>query len=296
MKKYDVFISHAYEDKEEIAKKLAYKLKGYGLSVWYDEFCMVPGCNIRQLIDKGLRESEYGIVILSKVFIDKYWTNYELDGLLTFDSVHNDNRIIPIWHNISKDDLINYSASLVMKYAINTSNLSLDEIVSKLLKVIHPKLNIEVNRRLLVEKLNQTPVEELDPRIIIDGPIIREKLPRDLMTRLTIVYLILGKFLNIEYDRWIDGFLRDFDPNREIYFWENVTLLFTQVVGQNNFSDEEVNHYFGVCFSVFQNGDDANLSEDEIMIVNRASGIIRGMMDYVDEDYDNFSMDTVKNQ
>ncbi len=37
-KEYDVFISHASEDKEEVARPLAEVLRRNGLSVWYDEF------------------------------------------------------------------------------------------------------------------------------------------------------------------------------------------------------------------------------------------------------------------
>ena len=39
-KQWDVFISHATEDKEEFVRRLAQALESSGLSVWYDEFTL----------------------------------------------------------------------------------------------------------------------------------------------------------------------------------------------------------------------------------------------------------------
>ncbi|MCK9385933.1 MAG: DUF1883 domain-containing protein [Nevskia sp.] len=78
---YDVFISHASEDKEEIVRPLAQALRSEGLRVWYDEFELRIGDSLRRKIDKGLASSRFGLVVLSPSFIAKGWTNYELDGL-----------------------------------------------------------------------------------------------------------------------------------------------------------------------------------------------------------------------
>ena len=69
--KYDVFISHASKDKQEIAKPLAEALKKLNLNVWYDEFSLNIGDNIPQKIDDGLKNSKIGIVILSPTFFEK---------------------------------------------------------------------------------------------------------------------------------------------------------------------------------------------------------------------------------
>ncbi|MBA7509581.1 hypothetical protein ES705_01539 [subsurface metagenome] len=82
-REYDVFISHASEDKDEIVRPLAVKLQSMGLKVWYDEFELKIGDSLRRKIDKGLANSRFGIVVLSTAFISKGWTNYELDGIVT---------------------------------------------------------------------------------------------------------------------------------------------------------------------------------------------------------------------
>lgn len=100
-KEYDVFISHASEDKDEVVRPLANALRSEGLRVWYDEFELKIGDSLRRKIDKGLANSKFGIVVLSKAFIKKGWTNYELDGIIT-KAVSGEQIILPIWHNISK--------------------------------------------------------------------------------------------------------------------------------------------------------------------------------------------------
>lgn len=63
-KEYDVFISHASEDKEEVVRPLANALKDRKLNVWYDEFELKIGDSLRQKIDKGVAKSKFGIIIL----------------------------------------------------------------------------------------------------------------------------------------------------------------------------------------------------------------------------------------
>lgn len=78
---WDVFISHAYEDKEEIARPLANKLAEAGLKVWLDEAELMLGDSLREKIDEGLTNSQFGVIILSRPFFDKRWPKSELNGL-----------------------------------------------------------------------------------------------------------------------------------------------------------------------------------------------------------------------
>jgi hypothetical protein len=135
VKKYDVFISHASEDKDEVVRPLALALKSEGLSVWYDEFELKIGDSLRRKIDKGLANSKFGIVVLSKEFIRKGWTNYELDGIIT-KSVSGEQIVLPIWHNITKKEVIDFSPSLADKLARNTSSYTVEEIASEIAEVI----------------------------------------------------------------------------------------------------------------------------------------------------------------
>ena len=80
-KRYDAFLCHASEDKEEFVRPLVRHLRELGLRVWYDEHTLEPGDRLRRSIDRGLSQSRYGVVILSHHFFAKHWPQVELDGL-----------------------------------------------------------------------------------------------------------------------------------------------------------------------------------------------------------------------
>lgn len=133
--KYDVFVSHASEDKEEFVKPLVTALTAAGFKVWYDEFTLKVGDSLRRSIDSGLKNSRYGIVVLSNAFFSKNWTQYELDGLVTRE-MNGHKVILPIWHLVTKNQVQNYSPTLADKKAINSSISTIEEIVSQLAEVL----------------------------------------------------------------------------------------------------------------------------------------------------------------
>ena len=132
---YDAFISHATEDKEDLVRKLAELLQDNGFSIWYDDFQLRVGDSLRRSIDKGLANSRFGIVILSPYFFAKNWPQYELDGLIAKEMAGGQ-RILPIWHKVSKDEVIGYSPTLADRVALNTATLSIGELVQKLGEVL----------------------------------------------------------------------------------------------------------------------------------------------------------------
>ena len=135
MDSYDVFISHATEDKEEIVRPLANALVNEGLRVWYDEFELRIGDSLRRKIDAGLARSRFGIVVLSKSFFAKNWPQYELDGLVTREMT-GEQTILPLWHRITKSEVVAQSPSLADKVARNTSDFTVDEIAREIADVI----------------------------------------------------------------------------------------------------------------------------------------------------------------
>lgn len=126
-KQFDFFISHASEDKDDLVRDLALALKANGFEVWYDEFELKIGDSLRRTIDKGLVNSRYGLVIISPSFIKKNWPEYELNGMVARE-MNGQKVILPIWHKISKDEVLKFSPSLADKMALNTSNYTVDDI------------------------------------------------------------------------------------------------------------------------------------------------------------------------
>jgi TIR domain len=132
---YDAFIAHASEDKEMVAKPLAEQLKALGFWVWYDEFTLEIGDSLRQSIDRGLINSRFGIVILSPAFFAKQWPQYELNGLVAREN-EGTKVILPIWHQVEKQDVLRYSPPLADKLAVSTSKLSAEEVAKRLARVL----------------------------------------------------------------------------------------------------------------------------------------------------------------
>ncbi|HAG10053.1 MAG TPA: hypothetical protein DCK76_01330 [Desulfotomaculum sp.] len=132
---YDVFISHASEDKAGFADALCKELNASGVKVWYDALSIGWGDSLRAKIDDGLKKSRFGIVILSKDYISKGWTQYELDGLFQIEMT-NGKTILPIWHNITKDEVQAFSPTLAGRKALNTAMFSAREIADELIKIL----------------------------------------------------------------------------------------------------------------------------------------------------------------
>jgi hypothetical protein len=133
---WDVFISHATEDKEDFVRPLADRLTRAGLRVWYDEFTLKVGDSLHRSINHGLAKSKYGIVVISPNFLKKEWPQRELDGLAARE-VDGVKVILPVWHEIDVDEVRHYSPTLADRVAVS-SKKGIDRVTSELLLAIRP--------------------------------------------------------------------------------------------------------------------------------------------------------------
>ena len=131
---WDVFICHASEDKEPFVRELAEAVRAEGLKVWYDDFTLTIGDNLRRSIDRGLEASRYGVVVLSPHFFAKEWPQRELDGLAALE---NEGRkvILPVWHNIDVDGIRRRAPTLVYRFAAKSRD-GFKKVVQDLLHVV----------------------------------------------------------------------------------------------------------------------------------------------------------------
>lgn len=112
MDKYDVFVSHAWEDKEGFVRPLVDALVSRGLNVWYDELTLDVGDSLRESIDRGLSESSFGVVVLSHAFFAKQWPTRELNGLVAKAMGEGRKVVLPVWHGVTRQDVESYSYPL----------------------------------------------------------------------------------------------------------------------------------------------------------------------------------------
>ncbi len=134
---YDIFLSHASEDKDDVARPLAVLLQERGLRVWFDEFEFRIGDNIIEKLNKGINASRFGTVVLSKAFIDlaKHWTKHELNTL-EFLWVTENRIMFPVWHNITVLEIREFRASLANIFGLSTAAYTLEEIANEIHEVI----------------------------------------------------------------------------------------------------------------------------------------------------------------
>ena len=103
--RFDVFLSHASEDKAAFVEPLYQALTERGLKVWYDRTHILWGDDFRQKMADGLRQSQYGIVVLSPRF-PKYWPQQEVSVLHTLESTLGASRILPIVLDMTWDEVV----------------------------------------------------------------------------------------------------------------------------------------------------------------------------------------------
>lgn len=137
---WDVFLSHAGEDKVDVAMPLAEALRDLGVTVWLDAMELRVGDSLRRRIDQGIASSRFGIVICSSDFFAKGWPQYELDGLVT-RTVAGRQSILPIWHGVTHEDVMSASPSLADKVALNTASDSVEEIADQIASVVLETVN-----------------------------------------------------------------------------------------------------------------------------------------------------------
>jgi adenylate cyclase len=131
---WDVFVSHASEDKEAFARPLAEGLRAKGLRVWFDEFTLKVGDSLRGSIDRGLAASMFGVVIISPAFLQKDWPQRELDGMVARE-IGGKKVMLPVWYNIDPATVSRYSPTLADRLA-TTSAKGLERVIQDLLTAI----------------------------------------------------------------------------------------------------------------------------------------------------------------
>lgn len=247
--KFDVFISHASEDKDAFVQPLAETLRAFGVKVWYDKFSLRLGDSLSRSIDRGLAASSFGLVVLSPSFFAKNWPEHELQGLVAKE-VEFGKVILPIWHNISKQDLIAFSPTLADKFAIKSDSLPVTRIATAIIDVVRPDLLEKIVRRAAFLKSKRSgKTETIELSKIKFGPPAHDELPFNLVSRVRLIRAALLGVHTHSMQHWIDGFRGDSHPSREIRIWEHVAACYLEYTAMTDLSSAQCNSVFGILFS-----------------------------------------------
>lgn len=131
----DVFLCHAWPDRQADAKDVFDLFVGEGISVWFSEVSLRPGTDMRVAIERGLVSSRMGIVLVTPAMLDKLRTdrivaNAELSALL------RRNLLVPVMHGVTIEDLDQVSPTLASRGGFSTAEEPMGDIVVKVAELI----------------------------------------------------------------------------------------------------------------------------------------------------------------
>lgn len=263
-KKYDIFISHASEDKDAIVRPLATILERLSVRVWYDEFSLQLGDSLSASIDKGLMESKFGLVVLSKAFLSKKWPDYEYRSLITRE-VEGERVILPLWYGVTKEDIEGFSLYLADIKALPISTENFRIIVPAILKVVRPDVFQEIRMRGMLRKAFADAVPGVINISDIEKPTTKQsRLTKQQLIRSKAVYYGIGRHLKQTFDDYVYQYELDVVPERELQTWEIMNACYLEMLERHpESSDRDKGDYFKmlVALSVGLNLQDVHLKE-----------------------------------
>ncbi len=154
----DVFLCHAWDDRNGAAKELHDLLETRGVSVWFSEKDVLLGSSLLREIDKGLAKSRVGIVLVTPALLRRLKgegiADKELSALLARDL------LVPIVHNTTYEDLRDVSPLLGSRSGLSTAEEPMADVAAKLAELV----TATTNDIIVIGDLNATPWSSaLDP-------------------------------------------------------------------------------------------------------------------------------------
>lgn len=136
LEKPKAFISHDSRDKSAIASPLAIQLQKFMCPVWYDEFSLKVGDSLRGGIEAGLKECSKCILVLTPNFLaNGGWSKREYDSVFTRELVEKQQVILPVWADVSVEEVYSYSPILADRLGVNWS-LGVEEVARRLVRAL----------------------------------------------------------------------------------------------------------------------------------------------------------------
>lgn len=140
----DVFLCHAWPDRQADAKEFYDLLAKDGVSVWFSEVSLRPGTDMRIAIDRGLSSSRLGLVLVTPAMLDKLRSdrsiaNAELSALL------RRNLLVPVLHGVTFEELDQVSPLLASRGGFSTGEEPLEDIAEKIAELVGTLVDEEAN-------------------------------------------------------------------------------------------------------------------------------------------------------
>lgn len=147
IKEWDIFISYAAEDKE-IVLELYSLLQKQNLKVWLDKEELKIGDSVTKNINEGLLNSKYFISFISPNYLNKKWTQLELNAGIGLENSIGE-MIIPIWHNVSYEYVLKKNPLVADRYALKTKD-GIDNICEAIVSHINEESISKYQKTILL--------------------------------------------------------------------------------------------------------------------------------------------------
>lgn len=128
MPEYDLFISHASKDKEDLVEELYQSLSKLGINIFYDRESLEWGDNWKERILSGTKKAEFAIIVISENFFGREWTERELSEFLNRQNKNGQKLILPILHNITMEQLEDEYPTIADIQAVDSKKYTCDQI------------------------------------------------------------------------------------------------------------------------------------------------------------------------
>lgn len=130
----DVFLCHAWDDRQGAAKDLHDLLVASGVKVWFSEKDLGLGVPMMRAIDKGLLNSRIGLVLVTPALLDRVPKEGVADKELSVLLARN--QLVPIVHNTTYDALRNVSPMLASRSGLDTAEDSMAVVAAKIAELV----------------------------------------------------------------------------------------------------------------------------------------------------------------
>lgn len=118
----DRFICHDSRDEEAFVRPLVHALAPHMLKVWYDEHSLSVGDSLIDKIEEGLQTRRFGVMVVSPNLIANHrWPKREFRSLVTRDIEDGHGLILPVWLNVGRRQVRDYSLDLADRHAVRAS-------------------------------------------------------------------------------------------------------------------------------------------------------------------------------
>jgi hypothetical protein len=248
---WDVFICHATEDKDNFVRPLADILRREGVKVWYDEFEIQLGDSIVRKIERGLANSNSGVVVLSRHSLQKKWAQHEANAIRQLHLADRI-RLIPIFWDVSMNEIRELSPGLLDLKGIDANEKTVAECAFLIIRSLRPDILSRIHIQYADRKLREAGESILvNSAEIRSGPKLREKLPEVDIIRISVLHACFLEIFNDALADWIESFCHDLYYEREIRVWERMATCYLRCVGDKHYSREIKVRIFGILLALF---------------------------------------------